>query len=715
MEKTVIILCFLLILAHLVCSFFPDQRLWGINHLAYFPLFIRIIILFLGIFLFTFILNSRAFDFFKDKFKSPFFSWMKKRKYWGNVILSLLLLLIFWMLRTRTQLLGDGYLRAQEITSGAGLKFTEFLSLFFHGILYDSFYQIFNWDAFTVYALVSCVCGAVFIFFVLLLGERVGKRGIDKVLIFFLLVLSGGSQLFLGYVESYTISYLGVFLFFYFSIGYLEGRTSLALPFIILILSILFHASALYLFPAFFLLLLTKRKDLKLDNSKRVGYGRFLIIILIALLAISGFYILRYYPVWEPAGKLSSFLIPLTATIESPYSLLSFSHLLDVINVQFLISPVGIVIWIAILLCLRKRLNLRSPTSQFFLMATIFSFGFALLIDPVLGYARDWDLFASTGLGYTIWGAYLLVDFLKESKKAKQVYYTAAVTVLICCLPWFFINADKGRSVRRFENIINLYQRGKAYGHETLSIFYKKQGMIQKEMEELEKAMALEKNPRYLSKLGAHYLKMGELDRAMLLLQNAIQIDPDDPEVHNNLGVAYINKGLHDSAIIEFKKAIELRPSYSSYYKNLGFTLYQKGLIDQAIEQYNIAIILYPENPSLHYWLGICYAEKGLISDAELSLRKSLELKSDYLDAYYTLGTILSNTDKKDEAIILLRKAIELKPDFALAHYALALVLIEKNLNQEAIRHLQIYLDLSKDTAESQKVRELLENLKSRE
>jgi tetratricopeptide (TPR) repeat protein len=669
----------------------------------------------MGLFLFTLILNSKTINFLKDKFRSPFFSWISEKKYWGYVILSLLFLLIFWLLRTRTHLLGDGYLRAQEIISGTGLKFTEFLDLYLHGVLYDLFHQIINWDAFTVYALVSCVCGAVFVFFVLLLGDGVGKRGIDKVLIFFLLVLSGGSQLFSGYVESYTISYLGVLLFFYFSIGYLEGRIGLALPFIFLILSILFHASALYLFPAFALLLLTKRKDLKPDDSKKVGYGKFLIIILITLVAISGFYVLRYYPVWEPVGKLSSFLIPLTSTVESPYSLFSLSHLLDVINVQLLITPVGIVIWVAMLLCMRKRLNFRSPTSQFFLMATIFAFGFALLIDPVLGYARDWDLFASTGLGYTIWGGYLLVSVLKESKKAKQVYYTTAITILICCMPWFFINADKGRSVRRFENIIELYQRGKAYGHETLSIFYKKQGMIQKEMEELEKAMALEKNPRYLSKLGAHYLKMGELDRAMLLLRNAIQIDPDDPEVHNNLGVAYTNKGLLDGAILEFKKAIELRPSYSSYYKNLGFALYQKGFIDEAIKQYNVAIILNPENPSMHYWLGVCYAEKGLLREAIRSLEKSLELRPDFVDAYYTLGTLLSNTDKKDEAIHFLKKATQLKPDFALAHYALALVLTEKNLNQEAIRHLQIYLDLSKDTAESQKVRNLLEKLKSGE
>lgn len=747
-EKTVIIICFLLIIAYLVASFFPKERLWGINHLAYFPLYLRIIIVFLGLLLFTSTINSTILDFFKDKVNSPFFSWIKKHKFGAYIIVSAIFFAIFWVLRTRTYLLGDGYLRAHEASRGIEPKLTEFLDLYLHTISCDFFHQIFNWDAYAVYAFVSCVCGAVFVFFVLLLGDLVGKRGIDKVLIFALLVLSGGSQLFLGYVESYTIAYLGIFIFIYFSIGYLKGKNGLILPFVVFILSVFFHASALYLFPSFIFLLLVKTSNQKGTDIRRIVAQRFFIIILLAVSAIFGFYLFQSYPIKEAGQKLSYFLIPLIGSQENPYSLFSFPHLLDVINQQLLISPVGIGIWIAIFLCMRKRLNFKSAIVRFFLLVTLFSFGFAFLIDPVLGYARDWDLFASTGLGYTVWGAYLVVDFLKGSQKAKHVFFVAIIALLISSLPWFLINADGGRSVKRFENLLGLYQRGKAYGHYTLCWFYYTQGLVQREIDEIKKAIALEKHPRYFARLGLIYSKKGELDESILLYKNAIQIDSTNPDYHEYLGIAYLNKGLFEEAVFElknairmdlnnadfynnlgiayfkndlleeatfeFKRAIRLKPLNSFYYTNLAEALYEKGDIDEAIEQYEKAKKLHPENPTTHYRLGVSYAQKGLLNKAVLSYKKSLELKPDYVEAGYSLGTILFNTKKTDEAIALFEKALEIRPDFAPAHYALALALARKELKKEAAQHLQQYLDLTEDTTENWKIRGLLEYLKDK-
>lgn len=714
LEKTIIIFCLLLIIAHFVASFFPEQRLWGINHLAYFPLYSRITIVFLGLLLFIFILNSRILIFFKDKVNSSLFWWIKKHKYLGYIIVSVIFLVIFWLLRTRTCLLGDGYLRAYEVSIGVKPWFTEFLDMYVHTILYHFFHQIFNWDAYRTYASVSCVCGAIFVFFVFLLCDLVGKHTIDKVLIFALLILSGGSQLFLGYVESYTIVYLGILIFIYFSIGYLNGKNGLILPCVILILSVFFHLSAVYLFPSFLFLLLTKDPNQKPANTKRIASQKFFCIILIAISAILGFYLFKFYLIKESGEKLSYFLIPLIGSKENPYSLFSFSHLLDVINQQFLISPVGIGIWAAILLCLRKRLNFKSATSEFFLLVTLFSLGFALLIDPELGYARDWDLFASTALGYTIWGAYLVVNFLKESKKAKYVLFAVTLVLLISSIPWFLINAEMSKSVRRFENLLGLYQRGKAYGHETLAYFYGEQGMVEKEIEELEKAIALEKKPRNIAKLGERYSQIGKVDKGISLLKTAIQIDPNDAIAHNSLGVLYFNKGLFEEATLEFKKAIGLRPSYSLHYKNLGYTLFKIGLIEEAIEQYNTAKKLEPQNPSIHYWLGVSYAEKGLFNEAIKSFKKSLELKPDFAEAYRDLGATYFKMDKTDEAILFFEKALRIKPDYALAHYGLGLALAKKGLNQKATEHLQLYLNLSKDTTGEEEIRSLIEKLKDK-
>ena len=49
-----------------------------------------------------------------------------------------------------------------------------------------------------------------------------------------------------------------------------------------------------------------------------------------------------------------------------------------------------------------KMKDFKDKVVIFFVIAAVFSLGFAFLMNPKLGYARDWDLFSSTGLGYTL-------------------------------------------------------------------------------------------------------------------------------------------------------------------------------------------------------------------------------------------------------------------------------------------------------------------------
>ncbi|KPL04034.1 MAG: hypothetical protein AMJ90_02355 [candidate division Zixibacteria bacterium SM23_73_2] len=709
LEKTIAILCFILILLHFIASFFPEKRLWGINHLAYFSLSFRIIILFLGLLLLVLVPKSTALD--RYKLRLPHFAWIGKLKYLRYIIVSLIFLVIFWLLRTKTYLLGDGYLRAKEISTGARPFFTEFLDLSLHSTLYGFFHQIFNWDAYTTYAFVSVVCGAVFVFFVFLLGDMIGRSGRDKMLILVLLVFSGGTQLFLGYVESYTILYLAILLYIYFSIGYLNGKNSLILPCFVLLISGFFHISALVLFPSFLFLLLIKNPTKDALNPEGIILQKILCVVIIVISTILGFLLFKFYPLKGSEQKISHFLIAFWGSGKDLYSLFSLNHLLDVINQQFLVASLGILIWAAIFISARKKINIKSNTSRFFFLVTIFSLAFALLVDPVLGYARDWDLFAFTGLGYTIWAIYLMVDLHEKLKNAKYVVLALTITLLTCSLPWFLLNADISKSVRRFENLLGLYQRGKSYGYETLSICYRELGMTEREMEELEKTITLEKNPRNIVKLGVRYFEIGEVEKGISLFENAIRIDPNASYAHNNLGLAYLKKGLLDEAISEFKSAIRSKPTQSSYYVNLGDAFSEKGLFEESIEQYEKAKRLDPENPEAHHRLGLFYAKEGLLHKAIESFKNSIELKNDYVRAYYDLGITYLEMENINEAILIFQKALKIKPHHAQTHFALGFALTRENLPQEAIQHLKLYLESSEDTARKEEARDLIKKL----
>ena len=52
--------CVLIILAHFTSSFFKDQRLWGLNHLAYFSIYFRIGITLLGFLILISLVNQEV-------------------------------------------------------------------------------------------------------------------------------------------------------------------------------------------------------------------------------------------------------------------------------------------------------------------------------------------------------------------------------------------------------------------------------------------------------------------------------------------------------------------------------------------------------------------------------------------------------------------------------------------------------------------------------
>ncbi len=65
-----------------------------------------------------------------------------------------------------------------------------------------------------------------------------------------------------------------------------------------------------------------------------------------------------------------------------------------------------------------------------------------------------------------------------------------------------------------------------------------------------------------LNMLGKREGLAGNLDRAILLFNRALELDPNNAETYNNLGYAYYLKGEHERAIGYFKKALEVDPGH---------------------------------------------------------------------------------------------------------------------------------------------------------
>jgi tetratricopeptide (TPR) repeat protein len=602
LEKVVLFACGFMIFIHAVASFFPEERLWGVNHLAYVFFIPRWIIVILAFFVLVPKVNKIFYNVIAAFFTLVEKSLKRINRYCKYLFFSLGSIIVFWVFDAKTHLLGDGSVRGNEIMAGTKLSVTEPLDFYLHALVYD-FLKL---DAYQTYTLISCLAGAGFIFLSLCLSHLLGKENKEKVLAFVVLVSMGSIQLFFGYIESYSLVYVGILTYFLFSFLYLKGRCGLFFPSLALLTSISLHLSAVYLLPSLvYLHLVSSQKEKKHFNFKKI-----LSVVFILLIVGAGFFILsKKNP--NPTS-VTAYLIPLAGGENDPYSLFSGAHLVDMINEQLLLSPAGIILW-AMVIFFARKIDFKDRVATFFIIVTLFSFMFAFVMDPKLGYARDWDLFSTTGLGYTLLGIYLWLNYFRQDKARKLNYMIIALsfTALFSTLPWIYVNAQEDQAVERFKALLDLDVKRSGYGHEILAYYYRDKGLVNAETEEWTKALSIVENERYVGNLGICYTELGRHQEAIVMFKKWIQMNPNSAIAYNNLGKALSQVGEYEEAKRQYQMALKVEPNYFKAYSNLGALLIQMGRYQEAFESLMSAIRINPNYFRAYTHLALLYNRMG--------------------------------------------------------------------------------------------------------
>ena len=152
------------------------------------------------------------------------------------------------------------------------------------------------------------------------------------------------------------------------------------------------------------------------------------------------------------------------------------------------------------------------------------------------------------------------------------------------------------------------------------------------------------------------------------LLQRALQLKPDQPEIHNNLGVAYQEQGELTAAISSYKTALKLRSIYPEANNNLGNALKEQGDLTGAISCYKSAIRFKPNYAEAHNNLANALREEGNLSEAISCYKTAIKLKPNYPEAHYNLGNSLREEGDIIAAISSYSSAIHLKPTYQKAY-----------------------------------------------
>jgi tetratricopeptide (TPR) repeat protein len=84
-----------------------------------------------------------------------------------------------------------------------------------------------------------------------------------------------------------------------------------------------------------------------------------------------------------------------------------------------------------------------------------------------------------------------------------------------------------------------------------------------------------------------------------------------------------------DEAIALYHQAIEINPHFAWAYHNLGDALVKDGNLERAVIEYRRALEINPNSAWLHYQLGEVLAEQGKLDLASVYFQKSVNLKID--------------------------------------------------------------------------------------
>ena len=119
---------------------------------------------------------------------------------------------------------------------------------------------------------------------------------------------------------------------------------------------------------------------------------------------------------------------------------------------------------------------------------------------------------------------------------------------------------------------------------------------------------------------GAALYEKGDDDDAINSYKRGIEIDSQQPWIHNNLGLVYLKKKMYPQAEAEFFAELKYHPAYSDVFYNLGLLYKSMGLMTKATQMWQRALLLNPNHRDAKAELAghdTSRGQRGYLSDTK--------------------------------------------------------------------------------------------------
>jgi len=155
------------------------------------------------------------------------------------------------------------------------------------------------------------------------------------------------------------------------------------------------------------------------------------------------------------------------------------------------------------------------------------------------------------------------------------------------------------------------------------------QGELEQAWQTLEDASAKwPKDTGILYSMGSILDKMQNQDKAIEVMERIIAIDPEHADALNFLGytLADLNRDL-DRALVLVNKALELKPDSGYIVDSLAWVYFRMGKLDKAWAEINKAVDMVQTDPVIWEHYGDIAKALGQLQDARKGYKRSLEIR----------------------------------------------------------------------------------------
>lgn len=599
-----------------LASLFPDKRLWGINHLAFYSPPVKLIAL--GAIAISFL--PAVSRFICRKLDSALATLRAHRRVhvWLILVVPLASVGVFLMFQSATLLLGDGQLIANEFEHTLGTRATTIkfdfdtlvldhrdakgstLVYYGAGAVASRFLGI---SPVAGIRALNCVLGGILILILLLIVLK-GPLSTPLSIWLTVLVLSSGSmQLFFGYVENYTPVLFFAYLYLLSGVMFIHGRRRLWLGMTVLclVIAVTMHLLGAVLLPSLGLLLMWG-----LLRNRRPRILPYLTASL-ALLFLIATYVLA------KATDYGKHFLPLKAA-EGIYGVLTPTHWSDILNELLIVLPT--LPLFAVMGALAYRWSRVKHSSKepveggrgcldsvrefengrwfgteiewyWFLLIALPCLVFLAVFRTDIGMARDWDLLSITVVGLLPLALHVLNRSLLRSGGPWVPAITAPALVLSAVLAaaWIGINASPDRAARRYESILKYDKTWATYAYEALAKHYYDAGRYSEATATMEKAVSGSDNLRLQALLVVYYVKVGRTEDAIDLLKQILGAQPLYEIGRSQLALLLDGAGRYQDLLPVARDGTRYHPEGSIYHYLYGKALIETGATSEGASE----------------------------------------------------------------------------------------------------------------------------------